>query len=41
MATMLLLRFTKNKREQNLTNPFASQINDITFMKKVFISSYA
>ena len=42
MATMLLLRFKKEReREQNVTHPFAPQINDITLMKKVFISSYA
>ena len=32
---------TKNEREQYVTHPFAPQINDITLMKKVFISSYA
>ena len=28
-----------NEREQNVTHPFAPQINDITLMKRFFISS--
>ena len=32
---------TKNVREQNVTHPFAPQINDITLRIKVFISRYA
>ena len=30
---------TKNEREQNVTHPFAPQINDITLMKRFFTSS--
>ena len=35
------LGLNKKEREQNVTHPFAPQINDITLMKEVFISSYA